>query len=166
MVRKIEDFLNSWKYETEATAKLFSMIDEHRFHEQIHPKVRSCARMAFHITQTIGEMMSHTGIHVEGYHEETDLYWSKQELIETYTRFAQSCAEQINKNWKDDDLESTDNLYGEEWKKGTTLDVLIRHQSHHRGELLVVMRLLEMPVFGIYGPANEEWSQMGMTPQE
>ena len=51
-------------------------------------------------------------------------------------------------------------------EKGSTLDVLIRHQSHHRGALLVVMRLLEMPVFGIYGPANEEWSQMGMTPQE
>lgn len=166
MVRKIEDFLKEWKYESESTLKIFALIDDKHFHEQIHPKVRSCSRQAFHITQAIGEMLGHTGIKIDGYSEETDLYWNKQELISTYKQFSESCAEQISKTWADADLETKDNMYDEEWRKGTTLSVLIRHQTHHRGELIVVMRQLGMPVIGVYGPASEEWAQMGMNPQE
>lgn len=166
MIRKLDDFLSEWKYESESTLKLFALIDEHRFHEQVHPNVRSCARLAFHITQTIGEMLERTGLHIEGYHEETDIYWSKHELINAYKQFSESCAAQLKKSWKDEDLETKDDMYGEQWKRGTTLSVLIRHQSHHRGEMIVVMRLLGMPVIGVYGPASEEWAAMGMTPQE
>ena len=57
-------------------------------------------------------------------------------------------------------------MYGEEWSRATTLSVLIRHQTHHRGELVVLMRMLDMKVIGVYGPASEEWVQMGMTPQD
>ena len=166
MYRQVNDFLAEWKYETESTLKLFSLIDEHRFHEQVHPNVRSCSRLAFHITHTIGEMMERTGLKIDGYHEEVDLFWTKKELIDAYRQWAESCAEQVKKNWTDADLEKKDNMYGEEWRKGETLSVLIRHQSHHRGELVIMMRILGMKVAGMYGPASEEWVEMGMAPLE
>ena len=100
MIRKIGDFLESWKYETEMTLKLFSLIQEHRFHEQPHPDVRTAARLGWHITHTIGEMLSHTGIKLEGYTEEQELYWTKKELIDAYTHFAKKCAEEIQRSWK------------------------------------------------------------------
>lgn len=166
MIRKLDDFCKEWQYESEMTLKLFALLDEHKFHEQVHPQVRTCARLAFHITNTIGEMMEHTGLKVEGYHEEDDIYWTKKELIEAYTQFSGSLLEQVKKSWTDADLEKKDQMYGEEWKRGTTLAVLLRHQTHHRGELIVLMRILGMKVIGVYGPASEEWAAMGMAPQE
>lgn len=165
MYVRLEDFLREWKYESDSTLKLFSLIDNHGFHEQVHPRVRSVARLAFHITNTIGEMMSRTGLSIEGYHEEDDLYWTKEELIAAYKQFSDSLLEQLKKSWTDSDLETKDNMYGEEWKRGTTLSVLIRHQTHHRGEMIVVMRMLDMPVIGIYGPAAEEWQAIGLPAQ-
>lgn len=166
MIRKLDDFYNEWQYESEMTLKLFSLIDEHKFHEQVHPQVRSVSRLAFHITNTVGEMMEHTGLKIEGYHEEDDLYWTKKELVNAYKQFSDSLIDQIKKTWTDADLEKKDNMYGEEWKRGTTLSVLIRHQAHHRGEMIILMRILGMKVIGMYGPANEEWSTMGMQPQD
>ena len=58
-----------------------------------------------------------------------------------------------------------DDMYGEMWKKGKTLGVLVTHQIHHRGQLTVVMRLAGLKVPGVYGPAKEEWANYGMKPQ-
>ena len=166
MYRKLDDFYREWKYESETTLKLFELIDEHRFHEQVHPRVRSVSRLAFHITNTVGEMMHRTGISIEGYSEEDELYWTKTELVSAYRQFSASLVDQLKKSWTDADLDKKDNMYGEEWSRATTLSVLIRHQTHHRGELVVLMRMLDMKVIGVYGPASEEWVQMGMTPQD
>ena len=90
MYRKLDDFYREWKYESETTLKLFELIDEHRFHEQVHPRVRSVSRLAFHITNTVGEMMHRTGISIEGYSEEDELYWTKTELVSAYRQFSAS----------------------------------------------------------------------------
>ncbi|MNF01709.1 DinB family protein [compost metagenome] len=53
-------------------------------------------------------------------------------------------------------------MYGELWEKGKILRVLISHQSHHRGQMTVIMRILGLPVPGLYGPSKEEWAEFGM----
>jgi len=52
------------------------------------------------------------------------------------------------------------------WKKGKVLSVLVKHQTHHQGQLTVIMRLAGLKVPGVYGPAEEEWANMGMEAQE
>lgn len=166
MYTSLQDFYKEWAYESESTLKLFELIDEHKFHEQIHPRVRSVSRLAFHITNTIGEMLHRTGIHVDGYSEDDDLYWTKTELVAAYKQFSGSLIDQMKKTWTDADLAKKDNMYGEEWSRATTLNVLVKHQTHHRGELVVLMRMLGMKVIGVYGPASEEWQAIGMQPQD
>jgi len=72
----------------------------------------------------------------------------------------------IKESWNDETLFVEDDMYGENWKRGTTLAVIINHQIHHRAQLTVVMRLLGLKVPGIYGPAKEEWKDLGMTVEE
>jgi uncharacterized damage-inducible protein DinB len=55
-------------------------------------------------------------------------------------------------------------MYGEKWKRSATLLALIRHEIHHRGEMIALMRLAGLAVPGIYGPTREEWAQWGMEP--
>jgi len=69
----------------------------------------------------------------------------------------------LKQNWTDEMLNnSEDNMYGEVWKKGQTLIYLLLHQTHHRGQMTVLMRQAGLKVSGIYGPAKEEWEAMGM----
>jgi uncharacterized damage-inducible protein DinB len=70
--------------------------------------------------------------------------------------------EQLSKHWKDADLQHELQIYGGTQKKGEILQMLIRHQIHHRGQLTVIMRLTDVEVAGTYGPAKQEWSKNGM----
>ena len=43
-----------------------------------------------------------------------------------------------------------------------TLQILLFHQTHHRGQMTVLMRQAGLPVPGMYGPAKEDWAKYGM----
>ena len=45
-----------------------------------------------------------------------------------------------------------------------SLQVLVVHQAHHRGQMTVLMRQAGLTVPGVYGPAREEWTTYGMQP--
>jgi uncharacterized damage-inducible protein DinB len=86
--------------------------------------------------------------------------------VDEYKRTSDGMIKEISEKWKDETLLAEDDMYGEMWKKGKTLSVLITHQIHHRGQLTIVMRLAGLKVPGVYGPAKEEWVNYGMKPQE
>jgi uncharacterized damage-inducible protein DinB len=54
-------------------------------------------------------------------------------------------------------------MYGQTWARGETLQVLVVHQAHHRGQMTVLMRQAGLAVPGVYGPAREEWVGYGMS---
>ena len=66
--------------------------------------------------------------------------------------------------WSDATLEVEDEMYGQKWPRGSTLQALIVHQAHHRGQMTVLMRQAGLKVPGVYGPAREEWTAYGMQP--
>ncbi len=66
--------------------------------------------------------------------------------------------------WSDADLERDDEMYGEVWKRGYGLHVLLVHQTHHRAQMTVLMRQASLPVPPIYGPVKEGWSAYGVEP--
>lgn len=68
----------------------------------------------------------------------------------------------MKSQWNDDDLKVLNNVFGQELPNGVTLSLLNQHQIHHRGQITVLMRQAGLKVPGIYGPAREEWAELGM----
>ena len=68
--------------------------------------------------------------------------------------------------WSDASLAVEDEMYGQKWARALTLAILVAHQTHHRGQMTVLMRQAGLKVPGFYGPAKEEWAAMGMKPPE
>jgi len=83
-----------------------------------------------------------------------------------YRTAAASLVDQLRAQWTDATLSEEDDMYGERWSRAVTLSVLIRHQTHHRGQLTVLMRQAGLPIPGIYGPTREEWANWGMPAPE
>lgn len=166
MFRMTEDFLTAWGHEREATMKVLNSITDESLTRKIYDGGRSLGRLAWHITQTVPEMMNLTGLSVSGPETTAPVPTSAKEIADAYNHASQSVAEQIKQSWTDASLEEEDNMYGMNWKRGTTLSILISHQAHHRGQMTVLMRQAGIPVPGVYGPAKEEWASMGMEPME
>lgn len=164
MIRKLEDFYAVWKYESESTLKMFEAIPADRFKNTGSENIRSIARLAWHITETISEMLNHAGLAVEGISDASKETNDINKVIAEYKTSSNSLIEMLNANWSDAILEDKVNMYGDMWEKGMVLSVLIRHQSHHRGQLSILLRQEGLVLPGMYGPTKEEWIAMGLEP--
>lgn len=166
MIRKIEDFVREWKYESESTLHLFRNISDGSLTKKEHENVRSIAFLVWHITITISEMMNKAGLPVTGPDEHSKPPSTMKEMIAAYEASSASLLESIQKHWTDETLNEKVNMYGDMWTKGTTLFVLIKHQTHHRGQLTILMRQAGLMPVGIYGPIKEEWAAYNMPPMD
>ncbi len=164
MIRKIEDFLSERKYESEMTLKVFAQLNNEILDKKLAEKVRTIGRLAWHITETVAEMMNHAGLPVEGLVEEKDQDFDVNKIMESYRKSSSSLLEQVKKNWDDSQMEDMVDMYGDRWNKGTVLSILTKHEAHHRGQLTILMREMGLKVPGVYGPSQEEWVTFGMTP--
>lgn len=162
MYRKINDFSADWKNETENTLKVFSVITEETRQIKIHDNVRSLERLAWHLTQTITEMGYRAGLFSTDILDDVAIPQSIAELINIYQDYCEQLSKEVSSKWEDSTLLDKVDMYGEEWTKGRILHVLILHQTHHRGQMTVIMRMLGLPVPGVCGPSKEEWISMGM----
>lgn len=166
MYRVLNDFLDDWKYESESTLKTFNNITDEKKNQKITPDGRSLGYIAWHITQSLPEIMHRIGFKFDTYKEQVPEPEKFSEVISFYKLYADQIFNQVKENWTDEILNDETNMYGETWKMGKVLSMLVIHQAHHRAQMTVLMRQAGLPVPGVYGPSREEWAAMGMEPQE
>ena len=165
MIRSIQDFVTVWNQEAASTQNLFKNLSDATLSQAITNEHRDIGRLAWHITTTIREMMERTGLHIIGPEPTAPVPTSAGEIARAYAESADSLVKALD-SWTDETLEQKDNLYGEEWKRSLTLQILLLHQTHHRGQLTVLMRQAGLPIAGMYGPTKEDWSKFGMPTPE
>jgi len=166
MYRKVEDFISDWKHESESTLKYFRSIPENVIAKKENENIRTIARLSWHITITLSEMLNKTGLEIEGPSDDSEPPATMAEIIKIYEDLSVQVSKQVEENWVDATLPEKIEMYGDLWTKGGTLAVLVRHQAHHRGQLSILMRLEGCKVPGIYGPSKEEWTAYHLPPME
>jgi len=161
MLRRIDDFQKDWGYEAESTGKILNALTDESLSQKVTPDGRSLGFLGWHLTQTLGEMLGLVGLKIDAPGFDKECPTKASEIAAAYETAAISVTNEINKNWTDETLLQTDNMYGDTWARGLTLFYLIAHQAHHRGQMTVLMRQAGLRVPGVYGPAKEEWAAMG-----
>ena len=164
MFTKVVDFLKIWKEEADSTLKVLKNLTNESLSRKVYDEGRTLGFIAWHITITIGEITALIGLKVDCPGETSDAPDDAGSIVKAYETAAKSLFEEIEKEMSDEDLEHEDDMYGESWKRGYTLYVLISHQIHHRGQMTVLMRQAGLPVPGVCGPSKEEWSAFGAPP--
>ncbi len=164
MYSSLGEFNAHWQFESQATQKLLDVLTDASLAQSVSPGGRTIGRLAWHIAQTVPEMMARTGLQVTGVGEHDPVPTTAAAIAQAYRDASASLLQQIQSRWTDATLAETDDMYGERWSRTQTLTALVGHQTHHRGQLTVLMRQAGLAVPGIYGPAKEEWAQMGMEP--
>lgn len=162
MYTTIEHFRKTFENEAKFTTSIMAALTDASLAQSECEGHRTLGRMAWHIINTYPEMMSRTGLDFKGFDPKAPVPATADEICKAYVQVTQRMLEQITANWNDDSLETEDDLYGEKWKKGRTLAVLVRHEVHHRGQMTVLMRQAGLKVPDIYGPAKEGWAAYGM----
>ncbi len=161
MFRKLDDFYSAQQHHVAEFCKNIAALTPESLMFAAYDGSRTIGQLAWHIVQTIPEMMARTGLSLE-FDESLPIPNDPTEIARTYTEAHAKLAEVLKANWDDSSLEVEDELYGSKWKRGATLSVLLAHENHHHGQLTVMMRLASVPVHGVMGPSKEEWKMFGM----
>jgi uncharacterized damage-inducible protein DinB len=162
MYRTIEDFTTEWREETKSTLKVFRTLTDASLSQRVTPEGRSLGFLAWHITLALSEMGERSGLHVAAPGEDAPMPDSAKEIAAIYLTAARSIADEVQQRWTDATLGEEVEMFGEKWKRGFALTSLLRHQTHHRGQMTVLMRQAGLNVPGVCGPSREEWARLGM----
>jgi uncharacterized damage-inducible protein DinB len=162
----VTDFAQTWKSEKDFTTKIFQALTDKSLQQSVDDGHRTLGRIAWHLTITIPEMMSLTGLTFKTLSKEAPLPGTARVIVSAYSAVAGELLTAVEQEWNDAALLTVDDMYGEKWQRGQTLDILIRHQVHHRGQMTVLMRQAGLIVPSTYGPAKEGWVDYGMQPPE
>ncbi len=166
MYLTIQDFLNDWKDESEATLKVFKNLNNASLNQKVTPDGRSLGFLAWHIVTTLGEMGEKAGLKIPAPPENAPVPTTAAEIVTAYEKAAPMIAEEVKTKWTDEKLLEEINMYGQMWTRRKILNVLIIHEVHHRAQMTVLMRQAGLKVPGVCGPSKEEWSQYGMQAPE
>jgi uncharacterized damage-inducible protein DinB len=166
MFRRVADFQKAWEVEREGTLKILRALTDASLTRAVTKDDRTLGRMAWHLAQSLSEMMPRTGLGVTEPSQDAPVPASAAAIVEAYETASKAVADEIAAKWDDTTLEKEDDMYGQKWSRGQTLMALVVHQTHHRGQMTVLMRQAGLTVPGVYGPAREEWVSYGMPAPE
>jgi uncharacterized damage-inducible protein DinB len=168
MIRKVEDFIHLWQFEAALTTKVFDAITDECSGQAVAEGHRTLKRLAWHLVECLIEMPSHMGITVDGHemvkgHAICDPPATMAEVKAAYEKASKSFINGLG-GWTDETLQQVDDMYGEKWSRSQTLGGVLFHQTHHRGEMTVLIRQAGLVPPEIYGPSKEGWAAFGIEP--
>jgi len=162
MYTSISEFIQEWNQEASSTQKVLDVLTDQSLQQEVSPEDRTLGRIAWHVVTSTPGMLNEFGITAENVENGDVVPTSAKIIADTFRKVTADTVEAVQQQWTDASLTEMKNVFGMEMPKGVTLSLLIKHIIHHRGQMTVLMRQAGLNVPGVYGPAREEWSHMGL----
>ena len=161
-MRLIDPMIAELEQEAETTRRCLERIPEDRLSWRPHPKSMSLGQLALHIATTPGGVAQVAAADsMERPQFERPEAKSRREVLDA---LAQSVAAALEFLRGLDDARATGSwtmmLGGQPIfsmpRIGVVRSIMLNHWYHHRGEMQVYLRLLDVPVPSVYGPTADE----------
>jgi uncharacterized damage-inducible protein DinB len=156
--------LPEWDHEIASTRKVLERCPQDRFSWQPHAKSMTLGQLANHtanLTNWGQVTLSQDEFNfVPGEYRE-DVAETSDQLLSKFDSNTKSFRELLG-NTSDESMQTTWSLKasGQVMFAKPRIEVLrsmvLNHLVHHRGQLTVYLRLLDVPVPGVYGPSADE----------
>jgi uncharacterized damage-inducible protein DinB len=155
-------FLQEFDHEAKTTRRMLERVPADKFSWRPHPKSMSLGELALHTAMTPGttcgwaceEETKFTGGKPPAATTTAEIVAAHDKSVAKYKEvLAQLGDGGLSKSWK---ASAGGNTIFEMPKGALIRSIALNHWYHHRGQLSVYLRLLDVPVPSIYGPSADE----------
>ena len=161
-MRLVDPLIAELEQEAESTRRVLERIPEARLSWRPHPKSMSLGQLALHIATTPGGVAQIARMDtMEKPQFDRPEPTSKREVLEALAQSLESAMEFL-RGLDDARATQTWTMMAEGKpifslpRIGLVRTIMLNHWYHHRGEMQVYLRLLDVPVPPVYGPTADE----------
>lgn len=159
-----DSLIDELNQEAEGTRRVLERVPEDRLSWRPHPKSMSLGELALHIAQVpagvsalldgpSGEAPDFSGARPEAASRGELLSALDDSIAEATSRLRRWGDEGLAAEWR---MTKGDETLMAMPRIGMTRSVMLNHWYHHRGQLMVYLRLLDVPVPAVYGDSADE----------
>ncbi len=162
VMRLVDSILMELEQEAQTTKRVLDRIPDDKLAWKPHPKSYSLGQLALHIASVPGSVAAAV---VPDSMEAPNFLQpepkSRQEVLDTFSKSLESAKDTLKKMddarltsmWR---LTKNGKVLMSVPRIGFIRSILMNHNYHHRGQLSVYLRMLDVPVPSIYGPSADE----------
>ncbi|MFF2480888.1 DinB family protein [Paenibacillus sp. NPDC058071] len=163
MFTRIEDFAAEWTSESELTASVLDALTDESLEQEVIEGRRTLGQIAWHLVRSLHYMAS-LGLVFDAPSGDEEAPDSAVHIASEYRRISKDLLQAVQAQWNDETLRESVMIYDEAWQNGSSLRFTIMHQSHHRGQMTVLMRQAGLRLPDVYGPTYDTWIEKEMAP--
>jgi uncharacterized damage-inducible protein DinB len=159
------DFLSEFRQEVISTRKYLELVPMEKRDYKPHDKNYTLGKLAAHVAEVPSwvpysldiDDLNFSATDFKPYEPET-----KEDLLKFYDENVKKAEETLLKNYTDEDydkiwtMRDKDKIYIQIPKYLAMRVWCLNHWYHHRAQLGIYLRLLDIPLPGIYGPTADE----------
>jgi uncharacterized damage-inducible protein DinB len=161
-MRLVDPILMEIDQEAQTTKRLLERIPEDKLSWKPHPKAFSLGQLALHIASAPGNLAAAAAQDsLESPNFSQPEAKSRQEVLDAFSTGLEAAKGTLDK--MDDvklmslwSLTKNGKVIMSIPRIGFIRSILMNHVYHHRGQLSVYLRILDVPVPSIYGPSADE----------
>lgn len=154
MYRKVDDFLEDWSVSSTGTLNVFKAITNEKLGQSIVEGHSSLGWLAWHLVGAAGMFGHFAGLQIPAPGPNMETPTNIEEMIAAYEKVIEAYTVEAAK-LSDEALLEEVNGFGGPVARGKLLRALIDHQTHHRGQMTVLLRQAGLTVPPIMGPTKE-----------
>ncbi|MBD3920427.1 DinB family protein [Paenibacillus sp. PR3] len=154
MYRATEDFVQDWAASAAGTLAVMNAITDDTMDTAIVEGHSTLGWLAWHLTGTAGFFGQIAGMQIPGVERGAAIPAHIADILSKYEEINEAYAREAAKLTDEQMVEEID-TFGKTMPRGKFLRLLIDHQTHHRGQMTVLLRQAGLPVPGVLGPTRE-----------
>lgn len=157
MYRTVEDFIHEWSASAEGTLNVIEAITNDKLEQSIIEGHSSLGWLAWHLVGSAGFFGGLVGMEVDVPDQSQPIPTNVEEIVAAYEKAMESVKSEASK-LNDASLLEAVPAFGAEIPRGHLLRTFVDHQTHHRGQMTVLLRQAGLTVPPVMGPTKETQS--------
>ncbi|WP_058308970.1 DinB family protein [Gracilibacillus massiliensis] len=155
MYRKINDFINDWDNAAQGTTKVLESLTNETLDQAIVEGHNTLGWLGWHLATSPAFFASIVGLEVKA-SDPKQIPDNASTIVEEYKKIVHDIRTEAQNQLTDEKLNEEIDSMGMTTTRGAMLRTLIDHQTHHRGQMTVLLRQAGLTVPGVMGPTKEE----------
>lgn len=154
MYRTVNDFLNDWSVSAQGTQKVLLALTDEKLGQAIVEGHNTLGWLGWHLANSPVFFMWQVGLRVDRVGDEKQIPAQAADIVNAYAKVAEEVKREVEQLTDEKMVESIETFAGT-MPRGAMLRTFIDHQTHHRGQMTVLLRQAGLPVPDIMGPTKE-----------